>query len=209
LSQANDVAILIDGYSMLVHRRTHSLWRVLTDEQQTLAAKDASGPAFLAPHPSHLTLDWYDFPLADKRHDEDDDDDPNGDYADVLSPDYYIDRRHIQISESLGNGQFGEVYRGTLKVNESPSIYSFAVNVFCQADQQVELNIAIKTCKMQDSTTTEAFLEEACELSIRDHSIHAFFRVKMWCKNSIIHTSSNSSESVRNNPCYWLWNWPD
>lgn len=31
-----------------------------------------------------------------------------------------------------------------------------------QTDQQLEINIAIKTCKMQDATTTEAFLEEAC-----------------------------------------------
>ena len=124
---------------MLVHRRTHSLWRVLTDEQQTIAAKDASGPAFLAPHPSHFPIDQqrstvlernergidrYDFRVDDKHHEEDDDDDPNGDYADVLSPDYYIDRRHIQISESLGNGQFGEVYRGTLKVSLSVPIHS-------------------------------------------------------------------------------------
>ena len=46
----------------------------------------------------------------------DDDDDFNGDYADVLSPDYQIDRRQIHMIESLGNGQFGEVYRGILKV---------------------------------------------------------------------------------------------
>ena len=127
---------------MLVNRSTHSLWRVWTDEQQSMAAKEASGPAFLAPHPSHLAIDpqrstehekyecgtdWYGLHLDEKHHGEDgddDDDDSNGDYADVLSPDYYIDRRHIQISESLGNGQFGEVYRGMLKVRSSGSIHS-------------------------------------------------------------------------------------
>lgn len=48
---------------------------------------------------------------------DDDDDDSNGDYADVLSSDYQIDRKQIHMIESLGNGQFGEVYRGILKVN--------------------------------------------------------------------------------------------
>lgn len=51
------------------------------------------------------------------KNDVDDDDDFNGDYADVLAPDYQIDRRQITMIESLGNGQFGEVYRGILKVN--------------------------------------------------------------------------------------------
>ncbi len=47
---------------------------------------------------------------------DDDDDDSNGDYADVLSSDYQIDRKQIHMIESLGNGQFGEVYHGMLKV---------------------------------------------------------------------------------------------
>jgi hypothetical protein len=51
----------------------------------------------------------------------DDDDDSNGDYADVLSTDYHIDRKQIHMIESLGNGQFGEVYRGILKVKKKQS----------------------------------------------------------------------------------------
>jgi hypothetical protein len=54
------------------------------------------------------------FSLA--NHDDDDDNDSNGDYADVLSSDYEIDRKQIHMIESLGNGQFGEVYHGLLKV---------------------------------------------------------------------------------------------
>ncbi len=49
---------------------------------------------------------------------DDDDDDSNGDYADILSPDYQIDRKQIHMIESLGNGQFGEVYRGIIKVKK-------------------------------------------------------------------------------------------
>jgi len=84
---------------MLVNRNTNSLWRSIIDDQQL------SPPAFLAPHPSDFIY-----------NDDDDDDDSNGDYADVLSPEYEIDRKQIQMIESLGNGQFGEVYRGILKV---------------------------------------------------------------------------------------------
>lgn len=89
---------------MLVNRSTHSIWRSITDNQQ-LSSSSASVPAFLAPHPSDLT-----------SNDDDDDDDSNDDYAEVLSPEYEIDRKQIHMIESLGNGQFGEVYQGILKV---------------------------------------------------------------------------------------------
>ncbi|CAF5118059.1 unnamed protein product, partial [Rotaria magnacalcarata] len=140
LSDANEVAILIDGYCMLVNRSAHSLWRYMMDDQYSSAL---SPPAFLAPHPSDNTLSQVDG----------DDGDSNGDYADVLSSDYHIDRKQIHMIESLGNGQFGEVYRGMLKTA-----------------QQLEINIAIKTCKMQDSETTEAFLEEACQCNAKIRS---------------------------------------
>jgi hypothetical protein len=90
---------------MLVNRSTHSLWRSIIDDQQS---SSSSPPTFLAPHPSDF--------IDSNEYDDDDDDDSNGDYADVLSPEYEIDRKKIQIIELLGNGQFGEVYRGILKV---------------------------------------------------------------------------------------------
>ena len=135
LGDAEAVAILIDGYSMLVHQNLQARWRSMIDVHPL--ARATIPPPFLGPHPSEETSDSY--------TDQDTDD-----YAEVLSPDYQIDRKQIQMIESLGNGQFGEVYRGILKL----------------ADQQLELNIAIKTCKMQDIATTEAFLEEACTFSI-------------------------------------------
>jgi len=49
---------------------------------------------------------------------DDDNDDLDGDYADVLSSDYQIDRKQIHMIESLGNGQFGEVYHGLLRVEK-------------------------------------------------------------------------------------------
>ena len=61
------------------------------------------------------------FLCGSSDNDNDDDDDSYGDYADVLSTDYQIDRKQIHMIESLGNGQFGEVYRGILKVNINTS----------------------------------------------------------------------------------------
>ena len=46
-----------------------------------------------------------------------------------------------------------------------------------QTDQQLEINIAIKTCKTQDSATTEAFLEEACRRNFLN------FRIRVFLKN--------------------------
>ncbi|CAF1242738.1 unnamed protein product [Adineta steineri] len=142
LSDANEVAILIDGYCMLVNHSVHSLWRSMAEDQYLVTLRGSSAPIL----PVHYSLD---IPLSQT---DTDNDDINGDYADVLSSDYHIDRRQIHMIESLGNGQFGEVYRGILRT-----------------DQQIEINIAIKTCKMQDSATTDAFLEEAYVMQKFEH----------------------------------------
>ncbi|CAF0942586.1 unnamed protein product [Adineta ricciae] len=146
LTEAHDVAILIDGYCMLVNSNSHSLWRSTGDDQQALATRTSPTSTFLTSHSSEFAYHHY------RTNEDDDDNDSNGDYADVLSPEYQIDRKQIHMIESLGNGQFGEVYRGILKT-----------------DQQLEINIAIKTCKMRDSTTTDAFLDEAYVMQKFDH----------------------------------------
>ncbi|CAF1009679.1 unnamed protein product [Adineta ricciae] len=146
LTEAHDVAILIDGYCMLVNSNSHSLWRSTGDDQQGLATRTSPTSTFLTSHSSEFAYHHY------RTNEDDDDNDSNGDYADVLSPEYQIDRKQIHMIESLGNGQFGEVYRGILKT-----------------DQQLEINIAIKTCKTRDSTTTDAFLDEAYVMQKFDH----------------------------------------
>ncbi|CAF3391796.1 unnamed protein product [Rotaria sp. Silwood1] len=135
-SETNDVAILLDGYCMLANRSTHSLWRSIIDEHNSLIRKATS--------PSNHSVSYSSDYMYSHHQTDDDDDDLSGDYADVLSSDYQIDRQQIQVIELLGDGQFGEVYQGILKT-----------------DQQSEINVAIKTCKMQDATTTETFLDEA------------------------------------------------
>jgi hypothetical protein len=114
---------------MLVNSNTHSLWRSIIDDQQSLATRGSAPAAFLAPHSSNFTYGHHHrsrrflfkilnnkFPCLIANENNDDDDDSDGDYADVLSSDYQIDRKQIQMIDSLGNGQFGEVYRGIFKV---------------------------------------------------------------------------------------------
>ena len=114
MPDANEVAILIDGYCMLVNHNTHSLWRTILHDSYPMTSRDSSTSAFSASHSIHITS-----ARDDNDDDDDDDDDLNGDYADVLAPDYQIDRKQISMIDSLGNGQFGEVYRGILKVTSN------------------------------------------------------------------------------------------
>ena len=90
---------------MLVNRNSQSLWRSIIDDQQISS---------LLSHPSDSTY-----------NDNNGNSDEDGDYADILSPEYEIDRKQIQIIELLGNGQFGEVYRGILKVLHIRSLFLF------------------------------------------------------------------------------------
>jgi hypothetical protein len=64
MNDANEVAILIDGYCMLINRNVHSLWRSSVDNVNLLRSNGPSPPRFLAPHPldvaflkSNLTTD--------------------------------------------------------------------------------------------------------------------------------------------------------
>ena len=70
-----------------------------------------------------------------------------GDYSSPAR-DYEVDRSRVELQEIIGEGQFGDVYKG----------------VFAQDDEIVP--IAIKTCKVAQS---EKFLEEAHIMQQFDH----------------------------------------
>lgn len=61
--------------------------------------------------------------------------------------DYTIDRSQIKLGDILGEGQFGDVHKGTFRARDGNLI-----------------PVAVKTCKGDaDLPTTEKFLEEACK----------------------------------------------
>ena len=68
--------------------------------------------------------------------------------ADYSSPtrDFELDRSRVDLTEIIGEGQFGDVFRG---------IYTSG---------QESLPVAVKTCKIdQDVSMADKFLEEACK----------------------------------------------
>lgn len=62
------------------------------------------------------------------------------------SRDYEIDREHVQLHDIIGEGQFGDVHKGTL----------------LDQDGETVTPIAVKTCKVDaDFAVTDKFLDEA------------------------------------------------
>lgn len=67
----------------------------------------------------------------------------------VVDDDYVVERSGVRISSSsiIGEGHFGNVYKG----------------IFIDKNNR-EIPVAVKACKEgADRSTTEKFLEEACE----------------------------------------------
>jgi len=61
--------------------------------------------------------------------------------------DYELVRNQVELGEIIGEGQFGDVHKGTFKGRDNQLI-----------------PVAVKTCKADaDLATAEKFLEEACK----------------------------------------------
>lgn len=73
--------------------------------------------------------------------------DEEGDYSTPATKDYELVRNQIELGDILGEGQFGDVHKGTYRARDGSVI-----------------PVAVKTCKVDaDLETTEKFLEEACK----------------------------------------------
>lgn len=66
----------------------------------------------------------------------------------VSAKNYELVRNQVELGDILGEGQFGDVHKGTFKTKDGTLI-----------------PVAVKTCKGDaDLATTEKFLEEACKI---------------------------------------------
>lgn len=73
--------------------------------------------------------------------------DEEGDYSTPSTRNYDLVRNQIDLGEILGEGQFGDVHKGTYRTKDGNLV-----------------PVAVKTCKADaDLATTEKFLEEACK----------------------------------------------
>ncbi|XP_025110216.1 focal adhesion kinase 1-like isoform X6 [Pomacea canaliculata] len=145
LDIAEDMADLIDGYCRFVHdvqktlwtRKDCPSWNAYHSGDERDRSEDESIPR--TPRPSgHRQMGFG-------RQD---------DFMQHHEPrDYEIQRERIKLLEILGEGQFGDVYKG----------------LFYDRDG-VQVPVAVKTCKeTSEESMTEKFLEEAYIMQQFDH----------------------------------------
>lgn len=66
----------------------------------------------------------------------------------IPARDYELVRNQVELAETIGEGQFGDVHKGSYRSSKDGHI----------------VPVAIKTCKPDaDLATAEKFLEEACK----------------------------------------------
>jgi focal adhesion kinase 1 len=79
--------------------------------------------------------------------------DEEGDYSTPATRDYELVRNQVELGEIIGEGQFGDVHKGTFKGRDNQLV-----------------PVAVKTCKADaDLATAEKFLEEAYIMQQFDH----------------------------------------
>uniref|UniRef100_A0A1B6E257 non-specific protein-tyrosine kinase n=1 Tax=Clastoptera arizonana TaxID=38151 RepID=A0A1B6E257_9HEMI len=135
LPEAESLADLIDGYCRLHNNNDISIWN-RKDTKNDAEKTDNNGTI--------LSEDYAE--IVDEE----------GDYSTPATRDYELQRNQVELSEIIGEGQFGDVHKGTCKMRSGKEIATVAV--------------AVKTCKVDaDLATAEKFLEEAYIMQQFDH----------------------------------------
>ncbi|XP_037529937.2 LOW QUALITY PROTEIN: focal adhesion kinase 1-like [Rhipicephalus sanguineus] len=152
LAVAESIADLVDGYCRLIQGTQASFWS--RKEATVETDEDAHPPKYRAgvKHKNHSN------PSGPKKQGASEDYaeivDEEGDYSTPATKDYELCRSHITLGEIIGEGQFGDVHKGTYT---------------SKADNQV-IPVAIKTCKVEtEDSMGEKFLEEAYIMQQFDH----------------------------------------
>lgn len=158
-SIADDLADLIDGYCRLVKNTEQSLWKRMeevscsedtSEELEVVEVRKEKGRAeggSKSPTPDKQ-VSIVSVTESDYAEIQD-----GGEY------DWELPRSQLELTEIIGEGQFGDVHRGTYTTKEGH-----------------EIDVAIKTCKLVDADEemdalcqTEKFLEEAYIMKQFDH----------------------------------------
>ncbi|XP_019888475.2 focal adhesion kinase 1 isoform X3 [Ooceraea biroi] len=154
LDQAESLADLIDGYCRLVTGSNTSLWnrKAGSWKNYPCPCKDAQPPksrqdGTSSPEKSAgktgtiLSEDYAE--IVDEE----------GDYSTPATRDYEIVRNQVELGEIIGEGQFGNVHKGSYKGRDGQTVA-----------------VAVKTCKVDaDLATAEKFLEEAYIMQQFEH----------------------------------------
>lgn len=139
LDVAESLADLIDGYCRLNSGSLTSIWN----------RKESNSGKLMGTRKDNLDNTHGTLLSEDYAEIVDDE----GDYSTPATRNYELNRSQIELTDVLGEGQFGDVHKGTLK-NKDGSL----------------IPVAVKTCKGDaDVATTEKFLEEAYIMQKFDH----------------------------------------
>ncbi|XP_060807094.1 focal adhesion kinase 1 isoform X3 [Amyelois transitella] len=150
---AESLADLVDGYCRLVTDSQTSLWNRTTE--MSSSSSEGKTSSWEANTATLLSEDYAEIV------------DDDADYSTPAVRDYELVRNQIELTGIIGEGQFGDVHKGTCRVTSAnhPSLRRQLAQQKqqgkCSGGEYV-LPVAVKTCKMDaDLDTAEKFLEEA------------------------------------------------
>ncbi|RWS20919.1 Focal adhesion kinase 1-like protein, partial [Leptotrombidium deliense] len=136
---AENIADLIDGYCRLIQCRKASFW-LRRGTREAMINRLSSNQNNIA---------------SDREKDYAEIVEEDGDYATPSVKDYELCRKRLTLDSIIGEGQFGDVYRGCYRQTDDPLSM---------------LPVAIKTCKADNEKNMgEKFLEEAFIMQQFDH----------------------------------------
>ncbi|XP_068625168.1 focal adhesion kinase 1 [Battus philenor] len=151
---AESLADLVDGYCRLVTDSQTSLWNRTTAEMSS-SSSEGKTSSWEANTATILSEDYAEIV------------DDDADYSTPAVRDYELVRNQIELTGIIGEGQFGDVHKGTCRVT-SANHPSLRRQLALQKQEgrsvggEYVLHVAVKTCKMDaDLDTAEKFLEEA------------------------------------------------
>ncbi|XP_031785611.1 focal adhesion kinase 1 isoform X3 [Nasonia vitripennis] len=142
LDQAESLADLIDGYCRLMTGSNTSLWNRKDAHPPKYRQDGTESPEKNAGKTGTILSEDY-AEIVDEE----------GDYSTPATRDYEIVRNQVELGEIIGEGQFGNVHKGSYKGRDGQTI-----------------QVAVKTCKVDaDLATSEKFLEEAYIMQQFEH----------------------------------------
>ncbi|XP_073848140.1 protein tyrosine kinase 2 Fak isoform X3 [Musca autumnalis] len=161
---ATSIADLIEGYCLLIsNNQVCTLWNPIGNAKNdtTNSLNNGGGGDHTNDTNSSenskpkLSEDYAELGLADEE----------GDYSTPAVRNYELDRSEITLNNTIGVGQFGDVYIGT---------YHTKVKCSGKGDKNdgnsAVIQVAVKTCKTNDDPEKmERFLEEAYVMQKFDH----------------------------------------
>ncbi|XP_037297412.1 focal adhesion kinase 1 isoform X3 [Manduca sexta] len=160
---AESLADLVDGYCRLVTDSQTSLWNRTTTVWKQLSCQCKTEMSSSSSEGKTSSWEANTATLLSEDYAEIVDDD--ADYSTPAVRDYELVRNQIELTGIIGEGQFGDVHKGTCRVSAAnhPSLRRLALRSNQgQGRGDCVLPVAVKTCKMDaDLDTAEKFLEEA------------------------------------------------